>query len=74
MTDDAFHGLLLGALTGSVVLALWLLVGCASLHSLTKDEFPELCDIKQPFADGTGYTKGTFPCKLTRHANKEVQP
>ncbi len=54
----------------ALLVLLLLLTGCASLHSLTKDEFPELCDIKQPFADGTGYTKGTFPCKLTKHANQ----
>ncbi len=51
--------------------AVLLLPGCASLHSLTTDQFPELCDIKQPYADGTGYTKGTFPCKITKHANEQ---
>ena len=48
-----------------IALLILTLAGCTT--HLTSEQFPELCDIKQSNKENTEYTKGTFPCKLTRH-------
>ena len=50
---------------GLLMLAL-LLAGCAApVHQALNDKFPDSCDVRQPDKEGHGFTKGTFPCKLT---------
>ncbi len=61
MSQDAFHGLLLGAMAGSVVLALLLLTGCAQY----KTDYPNMCHVDKPDATGQGYSRAQFPCKIT---------
>jgi len=53
-------------MSGLILLLCLLLTGC-----ITVDKYPDVCDVKQADPDGKAYTKGTFPCKLTRHAVKE---
>ena len=56
---------------GLLMLAL-LLAGCvAPAHQAINEKFPDYCDIKQPDKEGTGYTVGQFPCKLTHKAGTE---
>jgi len=49
-----------------LVLAVCLMIVTAGC--ITVDKYPDVCDVKQTDQDGKAYTKGTFPCKLTRHA------
>ena len=50
-----------------LVLALYLaLTGC-----LSQSTYNSTCDITQPDKQGTGYTVGTFPCKLVHHEGKQ---
>jgi hypothetical protein len=43
-----------------------LLGGC-----IATSRFPEQCSITQPDKQGTGYTIGTFPCKLEHREGKQ---
>ena len=49
-----------------VMLAILFLSGCSSY----KTDYPATCDLKQTDADGKGYTKAVFPCKLTHYEGK----
>jgi len=53
-------------------LSLLAIAGCAHL---TKADYPQTCDIREPDKDGSGgYTKGTFPCRLEHHAGQKPPP